>query len=191
MHLLWEEEGATAMHIVGLILSQLWDCISDSCALTGVDFKYSRIVASLRIIRIVASLHIIDCWLLDNGITWHARQVGESGGKSGGRSGVKARWQLGRVTASASVDYCSYHRWIIMDKPSISHSAPVRISQPENLPNFCRNSCLCWLCEHSYWHSGMRAWEWGHGNSVWIACSVCHPNVFIQTRRLCACLCHS
>ena len=58
----------TAMHIVGLILSQLWDCISDSCALTGVDFKYSRIVASLRIIRIVASLHIIDCWLLDNGI---------------------------------------------------------------------------------------------------------------------------
>ena len=78
-----------------------------------------------------------------------------------------------------------------MDKPSISHSAPVRISQPENLPNFCRNSCLCWLCEHSYWHSGMRAWEWGHGNSVWIASSVCHPNVFIQTRRLCACLCHS
>ena len=82
-----------------------------------------------------------------------------------------------------------------MDKPSISHSA-ARISPPENLQilrcifekilSTARNVALqAFLLA---FRNAIR--EWGRGNSVWIASSLCQPDVFIRGRRLRAWLCH-
>ena len=162
-----------------LILSHhLRDCTSDSCTLTGVDFRYCRIMASSpTLFRLGHPCTLLTVGQVGNQVGVKAR-CGESGGP------CECIGQCGLLLLP-QVDYPQP----IMDKLSIYQ--PLCSYHTQKISrNFCQNSCLCWRCEHSYWHSGMRAREWGHGNSVWIASSLCHPNVFIPNRRLRACLCH-
>ena len=164
----------------GLTLSQL--CLKIAPAIAehwlGVDFKYCRIME-------LSSRHIIG-WILNAVASFSSTEV-------------KIRWQWWAVWLHQPL-------WIStpttpglppprMDKPSISHSA-ARISPPENLQIL---RCIFAKILSTARNVGLQAFllafrnairEWGRGNSVWIASSLCQPNVFIRGRRLRAWLCH-
>ena len=181
IRLLWEGgRNVKQLCEVGLTLSQL--CLKIAPAIAehwlGVDFKYCRIME-------LSSRHIID-WILNAVASFSSTEV-------------KIRWQWWAV-------WLHQPGWIStpttpglppprMDKPSISHSA-ARISPPENLQIL---RCIFAKILSTARNVGLQAFllafrnairEWGRGNSVWIASSLCQPNVFIRGRRLRAWLCH-